>query len=281
MAERKALLWILLAFFLLVKPSLAHAEQLATTLKTQDPPESFAKGFKALRDDSIYLLTAPARMTSREVLVTGGVLAGLGGLIAADHGIRHGVQKNTSATGLDVADAFNDIGSPGAVLGLNAGLIAIGVANWTYTGDSRLKDAALVSLESDIFALGVTFVLREAIGRARPDQGKGASPFSLFSGDDSFPSGHAAVSFATAAVFADRFAQPVPAIAYGLASAVAWARVYSDKHFVSDVAAGSLLGWVLGKALSARHRRSDSNVEIRPLAFDRGESLGIMVVRPF
>ena len=247
----------------------------------QEAPESFTKGFKALWDDSIYLASAPARMTVNDTLVLGGTLAAIGGLMAADHGIRSGVQKNTSSSGRDVADGFNAIGSPLGILGLNAGLIAIGVTNWSYTGDSRVKDAAMVSLESEIFSLGAVFVVKEVVGRARPDQGKGASHFSPFrSGDDSFPSGHAAVSFATAAVFADRFEQPIPLIVYGLASVVAVSRVYNDKHFASDVVAGGVLGWIIGKALSARHPTSDTDIEIRPLTFDRGGA-GVMVVKPF
>ncbi len=250
-------------------------------LEEPEPPESFTKGFKALWDDSIFLVTAPARMTLNDTLVVGGVLAGIGGLMAADHGVRYEVQKNTSSGGKDVADGFSAIGSPVGVLALNAGLIVVGVTSWSYTGDSRLKDAALVSLESEIFSLASVFVVKEFVGRAPPDQGKGTTHFRLFSGDDSFPSGHAAVSFATAAVFADRFDQPIPAIAYGLATAVALSRVYNDKHFLSDVAAGSVLGWIIGKTLSARHRDGDSDIEIRPLTLDRGQPMGLMVVKPF
>lgn len=247
----------------------------------EDPPESFTKGFQALRDDSIYFVSAPARMTLNDTLVLGGTLATIGGLMAADHGIRSGVQKSTSSSGRNVADGFNAIGSPLGILGLNVGLIAIGVTNWSYAGDSRVKDAALVSLESEILTMASVFVIKEVVGRAPPNQNKGATHFRPFSGDDSFLSGHAAVSFATAAVFADRFEQPIPLIAYGLASAVALSRVYSDKHFASDVVAGGALGWIIGKALNARHPASDSTLDIYPLAFDRGGALGIMVVKHF
>ena len=273
--------WLCLAFYLVLGLSPLWWGSAVAFAEQRDAP--LAEGLKTLWDDSIYLVTAPVRMTSREALAVGGVLTGLAGLMAADHDIRHGVQNNTTATGLDVAEAFNVLGSPGAVLGLNAGLFVIGATNQSHTGDSRLKDAALVSLESEIFAMGAVFVVRQVVGRARPDQGKGTSHFSPFSGDDSFPSGHAAASFATAAVFADRFEQPVPVIAYGLASAVALARIYTDKHFTSDVVAGSVLGWVIGKALSARHRRADSAFDIRPLVLDYSPSptVGLMVVKSF
>ena len=264
-----------------LQPIPSHRDLSDEDRQDQDAPESFTKGFKALKDDALYLSTSPTRMTSHDAFVLGGVFAGIGGLLAADHGIQRFMQKNTSATGRDGADVFNGIGSPVGILGLNAGLIAVGVTNWSYTGDSRLKNAALVSLESEIFTMASVFVIKEVVGRATPNQNKGATHFRPFSGDDSFPSGHAAVSFATAAVFADRFEQPVRGIAYGLASTVALARVYSDKHFASDVVVGGLLGWVVGKALSARHSYLDSDIEIRPFALGRGEALGLMVVKHF
>ena len=91
------LFWVTVALASLWSPLLAYSEySLEDEREDQNPPESFSKGFKALWDDSIYLLTSPTRMTSRDALVVGGVVAGIGGVIAADHGIRYTVQKNTT-----------------------------------------------------------------------------------------------------------------------------------------------------------------------------------------
>src|SRR5207237_1383208 len=90
----------------------------------------------------------------------------------------------------------------------------------------------------------------------------------------SFASTHAAASFAVAAVFADRFERPVGWLAYSVAGAVAASRVYTKEHFASDVVAGGLIGWGLGKFLASRHATEDSRWQIRPLALsDRGGGL--------
>ncbi|MGH2621080.1 MAG: phosphatase PAP2 family protein, partial [Anaerolineales bacterium] len=62
---------------------------------------------------------------------------------------------------------------------------------------------------------------------------------------DSFPSGHAAASFAVAAVLARRFPR-ARWLLYGAASVVALSRVARGSHFPTDVVAGVGLGLVAG-----------------------------------
>jgi undecaprenyl-diphosphatase len=64
----------------------------------------------------------------------------------------------------------------------------------------------------------------------------------------SFPSGHAATSFACAAVLsgaAPRLRGPL----YALAGLIAFSRLYNGDHFPSDVLAGSALGLLVATAL--------------------------------
>jgi undecaprenyl-diphosphatase len=65
--------------------------------------------------------------------------------------------------------------------------------------------------------------------------------------DLSFPSGHAATSFAGATLlawYAPRLAVPL----YALAALVAWSRVYVGVHYPFDIVAGALLGIAVATA---------------------------------
>jgi undecaprenyl-diphosphatase len=66
--------------------------------------------------------------------------------------------------------------------------------------------------------------------------------------DLSFPSGHAATSFAAATLLA----RAVPRLAvplYGLATAIAFSRVYVGVHYPLDIVGGALLGIGIATAL--------------------------------
>ncbi len=77
----------------------------------------------------------------------------------------------------------------------------------------------------------------------------------------SFPSGHASIAFAAAAAYASVLHRRGIASAnkvqigllFGAATATAALRVVAHKHFPTDVAAGALLGFVIGWTVPALH----------------------------
>jgi membrane-associated phospholipid phosphatase len=73
----------------------------------------------------------------------------------------------------------------------------------------------------------------------------------FWEGGKSFPSGHAATSFAFASVVAHRYPHNwwVKLGAYGLATGVSLARVTGKKHYPSDVLIGGTLGYISGTYL--------------------------------
>jgi undecaprenyl-diphosphatase len=95
-------------------------------------------------------------------------------------------------------------------------------------------------------SLAVTLVFQYLALRARPADVRLIWPAPNFR---SFPSGHAAIAFATAAglsLHRRRWAFALSAIV--AASLVSLSRVYLGHHFLSDVAAGAVLGAAIGAA---------------------------------
>jgi hypothetical protein len=80
---------------------------------------------------------------------------------------------------------------------------------------------------------------------------RGSNNGEFWEGGQSFPSGHAATSFAFASVIAHRYPHNwwVKLGVYGLATGVSLSRVTGKKHFPSDVLIGGTLGYISGTYL--------------------------------
>lgn len=92
----------------------------------------------------------------------------------------------------------------------------------------------------------ITPGLKELVNRERPNAGDGPA----------FPSGHATQAFALATVIASHYEQRwVQWLAYGLASSVAFSRVYHDAHWTSDVLAGAAIGALVGRTVVMTNRK--------------------------
>ncbi len=124
-------------------------------------------------------------------------------------------------------------------------VVALGVSGfswsrpwlWTRVG------AAILLAES------ISGALKPAIQRDRPPLSRPVpEPLLESPSTFSFPSGHATVSFACATVLAlavPRLRWPL----YGLATLIAFSRVYVGVHYPFDVIAGAVLGVGIARAL--------------------------------
>ena len=124
----------------------------------------------------------------------------------------------------------------------------------------RRPSIFLLVLSGSLLAEWGSWGLRQAIGRERPPHRfPDPRPLVHVPVSDSFPSGHAATSFACAAVLA--WLTPLPKVAlFGLAALIAFSRVYVGVHYPLDILGGAALGLAIATALrllATGRRRSD------------------------
>jgi membrane-associated phospholipid phosphatase len=104
-----------------------------------------------------------------------------------------------------------------------------------------------VGLQQLAISFGVTwsatFILKRAINETRPN-----------GGDQSFPSGHASSSFASAEFLRRRYGWKWGTPAYAFAALVGYSRVVSKMHWTHDVVAGAALGVASSLMFVHRHR---------------------------
>jgi len=205
--------------------------------------------------------TAPARWETGDWLVLGSVAAGIGIVAVFDEDIQKAVQRNRSATSDDIFKAIEPFGAEYSFAVLGA--FYVGGEIWK---DSRATSVALDGLSASIIASGlVDLPLKYTIGRSRPRQDQGAYHFAPFSGNDSFPSGHATQAFAVASVIAEHYDSLwIKLVSYGMASGVGYARLNSNAHWASDVLAGAAIGTTVGHIV-VRFNQHHRKVSVMPI----------------
>ena len=160
----------------------------------------------------------------------------------------------------DFLDIANEAGGPKAPL-ITTGIFLVSLA----TDDARFQDAAFTSLQAIIYTNVISFTVKSFIGRARPEDGKGAHHFAPFSElDASFPSGHTATVFAILSPWVFYYPHVVT---YGLlviGGGAAIARMQRQKHWLTDVLAGGTLGVSMAYWLSHKHQGRFSNMSVAP-----------------
>jgi hypothetical protein len=201
-----------------------------------------AKDFvKDLGQDQKRIWTSPLRMFHKENFVarTLPLLAGTAILIAVDRPVVEKLPNSRSQIrwGGNVSHA-------GAAYVLGAGTVGA-LAAGRLRKDGDLENMGWHGIEALVGAAAVTFALKFAFGRERPD----LNPHGRFyQGRDGFPSGHAMASWAVASAVANSRSCPkwLKITSYTLASIVSASRVAANRHFPSDVFAGAMMGGMIG-----------------------------------
>jgi len=150
----------------------------------------------------------------------------------------------------------------GAPLQMGAAFASYAIGRALHKPCAARVGAAL--FRAQLIAQGLTLALKETSRRSRPE-GSGFS----------FPSGHTAMTFASATVLQQEFGWKVGVPAYAVASYVAASRVQMKRHYLSDVTFGAALGIVAGRTVSIGHGR---RLLVTPMATPSGAAAGFTLL---
>jgi len=176
--------------------------------------------------------------------------AGVSIFFLVDNPVRTYMLDNQTQGKDDAADVFRKVGQPEVWALVPAVMVGTGLV-FKKPGLTR---SGLRAVTSAALAGGVTAVLKEVIGRVRPNVA-GSEPldFKPFSGNASMPSGHTSAAFGFSASLAEDVHPLWAKIGlYALATGTAWSRVYNNEHWTSDVVAGAIIGITSAKLVSGK-----------------------------
>jgi membrane-associated phospholipid phosphatase len=229
----------------------------------QDPapePQKPTRGFAAalghnLGDDIRHL----PRRNSAYWLIGGGIAA------LAVHPIDDDL--NRRLLGSDIDNVF----IPGKYIGATE--VQVGAALTTYIvgrarHQTRVQHIGMDLLEAQLLTEGIVELTKVAVRRDRPINADGSHAPGY-----SFPSGHSAITFASATVLQQHLGWRAAVPTYALATYVAASRLHDNRHFASDVVFGAAVGIVVGRSVTWHGRNTYT---LAPAAVPGG--LGAMLV---
>jgi PAP2 superfamily len=226
--------------------------------EAKEPPTPPHTGFRAL---AINLVEDVKHLPAKQNLY----LAAIGGGLAA---AVHPADQTVNAHLVSHYDGVNKFFAAGKFVGSTPVQVALSVG--TY-GFGRIYDKPKVShlgmdlLQAQILSELLVQPIKFATQRTRPDK----------SDNHSFPSGHAAVTFATATVIERHLGWRKSILAYTIASYVAASRLHDNVHYLSDVVFGAAVGSIAGRTVV--HHASDYWA-FTPVALPEG-GVALMVTR--
>ena len=215
--------------------------------------EHLGQCLKDIGHDQTGIWTSPLRMRPRDAFWLIPFAAGTG--IALHYDAQAQQELGIDKGRIDASNIVSGFGSPHATLGGSAGLYLLGLG----THNEHLAETGRLGGEAIIDSLLVVEALKLATNRERPNEGNRQGGFwphgtRSYELDGSFPSGHAAESFALARVIAAEYpSKPIQLAAYAFALAISASRVTARQHFPLDVLVGGTFGYLIGGYVVHHH----------------------------
>ncbi len=172
-------------------------------------------------------------------------LAALGGGLAL---AVHPADASLNARLQSQSDAADDWWAPGKYVGGTPAQIAFSMGTYAFgrwRHQPKVAHLGMDLVQAQILTEMLVEPLKWSTQRLRPDESNSLS----------FPSGHAAITFATATVIERHLGWRKAILGYGIASYVAVSRLHDNRHWLSDVVFGAAVGTIAGRTVV--HHRAD------------------------
>ena len=193
-----------------------------------------------------------------------------------DKDVRSDLQANRSRTLTRATDAGSIVGDPYLHIGVAAVLYGAGA----LTDQPRVMRIGAELGEALVLADVSSVLLKQAVGRGRPETGQDNAsfrPFQFKNDYDSLPSLHTASSFAVAHVLASETESiPLKILCYTGASFVGFSRLYQGKHWTSDVVLAAAIGELAGNSVTRYRALTPGGVTIAPMLNGGVPSLALL-----
>jgi membrane-associated phospholipid phosphatase len=183
-------------------------------------------------------------------------------VMQADQPIRESVLKDRRYT-KSVPIEFGRIWGESYVIPIVAGGFGL---HGVLTDNSSTKKIGFEVAQAVIYSVAITQILSKAVGRARPNQDKGAffyQPFTFFGEDyHSFPGGHTTAAFVLSTVLSrNAHSGFLKSLVYVPAVLTLVSRVYQDYHWASDDLLGAAIGYLVAEWVVNQHEQNENRIE--------------------
>lgn len=185
-----------------------------------------------------HAYTAPLHWKEGNWIAFGGVVVGTGILLLADEGAHDYFVEQGEGIPQGIKDAGFYFGKPLYNYGLTGTVYAVGI----LTKHPEIRKTGVLLIASATAGGLLQSILKNAVGRARPSAGVGATSFKPFGKEESyhsFPSGHTILSFTTAYAIAKQFNNIwVKSGICALGLVTPMSRLWAGAHWLTDIGIG-------------------------------------------
>lgn len=146
------------------------------------------------------------------------------------------------------------------------------VALYTYAlidKNNKVRNLSLRLAEATVYGSLINMSIKFVGGRSRPFYTESAfdfNPFKMNFEQTSFPSGHSTLAFAYSSVMAKEYNNFFWKFGwYSIAVMTAYARVYNNEHWFSDIIFGSAIGLFVGEFVNDHKTNQKSTLTNEPI----------------